>query len=283
MKAMMKVIMKMSSLFSFLRSKKAAEAAARYDPAPPPPLKAVAAAEVICPDLKLKDSLMKRKKLCLLVNLDNTLLDTNDWCDFTRYDKDYFSFSGVQKFYNEGRMINLFDLKIRVKLRPYILSLLDHLESLYDVILYSRRSPAFLDLIRPLIDPEGANNLDLISAEEIWKTDRVKAFLSNPEMVVILDDTEKGWKKYSKNVVKVSPYPYFVKNGNTKKINKSVWESWTELKGDECEEGGELYRISSRLGGIHTMFFQPHFDFQDIRHIIQHLRSKHALDTFLPS
>ncbi|XP_021866774.2 RNA polymerase II C-terminal domain phosphatase-like 4 [Spinacia oleracea] len=271
----------MNSLFSSLRSKNKAEAAAGYHPPPPPPLKAVVA-EVISPNLKLKDSLMQRKKLCLVVNLDNTLLDTIDWCDFTRYDNDYFCFSGVQRFYKQGRMINLFDLKIRVKLRPYILSLLEHLQSLYDVILYSRHSPAFLDLIRPMIDPDGTNNLDLISAEEIWKTDRVKAFLSNPEMVVILDDTEKGWKKYSKNVIKVSLYPYFVKNGNTKKINKSVWESWTEMKGNECEEGGELHRISSRLGGIHTMFFQPHFDFQDVRQIIQNLRSKHALDTFHP-
>ncbi|KAL2944151.1 RNA polymerase II C-terminal domain phosphatase-like 4, partial [Bienertia sinuspersici] len=212
--------------------KKKTEAVACFDSRPLPAV-AVADADEISAAKDYRNSLKEHKKLCLVINLDNVLIDSIDLCDLTGYDVYYFSNSGVQNM----------SLK-------------------YEIVLYSKRSPAYVDHIHKLLDPDGTINLTL------------KFFLSNPDLLVILDDTGKGWdNKYCSNLIKVAPYPYF-NRANMK--NKS----WTKLKGDECEKGGELYRICHRLGSLHTVIYDPNFRLQDARQVIQEFRSNNCLDNF---
>lgn len=224
-----------------------------------------------------RDSLIERKKLCILINFDNTLVDMIDWCDYAKYDREYMGESGVQRDLKEGQLHVLFyPLKSTVKLRPYIRSFLEVLRPSYDIVMYSKHSPKYVDVMRRLLDRDGANYFKMICLQNSNSLSELEPYLSNPEMLIILDDTEKGWEKYSDNLIKVAPYAYFTRV----KMTKPVHLSWTRLKGDECEQGGELYRIRSRLGSIRNIFYRPDYDYQDVRQIMHKMRSNQSIHNF---
>lgn len=233
----------------------------------------------ISADKNYWESLKEQKKLCLVINMDNTLIDSIDWCNETTYDRNYFTHSSVFDSFKEGKLIPLFyPLEITIKLRPYLQSFLKDRRSKYHIVLFTKRSPSYLDVINKLLDLDGANNLTMISLQSPKSTHQLKTFLSNQELLVILDNTKKGWQnKYSRNIIKVDPYAYF----SRVKMNNPFQKSWTEMKGDECELGGELYRISNLLGGLRNVFYDPRYgDFQDIRQLIPKFQRKNPLNLY---
>ncbi|KMS97876.1 hypothetical protein BVRB_5g123060 [Beta vulgaris subsp. vulgaris] len=232
-------------------------------------------------DEVFKNDLISRKKLCVVINIDNTLLDSLRGRDYAWEDHDYLSESGVQRSVRQGIFYASPELDRNIKLRPYIRTFLEKLTLDYDIVLYSRVSPQYLDIMTDVLDRDSvyrkAGCLTSVYEDDDIGKKHLHPILKNREVVCILDCRESGWEKYADNLIKIDPYCYFVTKARANNnLNLHLPKSWIQLKGDECEEGGELYRVLRVLSVAHIFFFKPDSS-HDIRQVIHNLKSQNKL------
>ncbi|KAJ2157169.1 CTD phosphatase Fcp1 [Coemansia sp. RSA 552] len=172
-------------------------------------------------DADTRDSLWDRKKLSLIIDLDQTIVhaattlnpEFEQWLiDNYQGPEDEEAAEGtlpgdIGKFYLPGSPVQYF-----VKMRAGLKQFLGRISELYEMHIYTMGTRPYADAVAALVDPEGRYfNRRILSRDESGSSE-VKSirrlFPVDTSMVAILDDRDDVWE-WSPNLIKVHPFMFF--------------------------------------------------------------------------
>ncbi|XP_050222790.2 RNA polymerase II C-terminal domain phosphatase-like 4 [Mercurialis annua] len=210
--------------------------------------------------------LLKKKKLILVLDLDETLLHTAR----DSVTEDIESLQDVFK-------VKLTDFSCTVKLRPYVLEFLEQASTMFELYVYTNSYQAYAKEIVKLLDPDNKYfNSRLISRDDSTLCGRkdLDIVMGQERTVVILDDRTDVWPNHNGNVIQVQKYEYF-----SPTVGKSKSKSFAERKTDEDIKIMKKYwKILKR---IHHQFFDDEHDHdlgsRDVRDILREVKGETVL------
>ena len=186
-------------------------------------------------DEEAKRRLLASKKLSLVVDLDQTIIHATvdptvgEWKndpDNPNYDavKDVCAFQLV----DDGPVAR--SCWYYIKLRPGLKGFLENISKIYELHIYTMGTRAYAQNIANLIDPErkifGDRILSRDESGSLVAKSLQRLFPVDTKMVVIIDDRGDVWK-WNDNLIKVTPYDFFVGIGD---INSSFLPKKPQLK-----------------------------------------------------
>ena len=194
----------------------------------------VSQAEAGKADEEAKRRLLDSKKLSLVVDLDQTIIHaTVDptvgvWRDDPT-NPNYDAVKGVRSFQLTDDGPGTKGCWYYIKLRPGLEQFLDAIAQCYELHIYTMGTRAYAEEIVKIIDPDrklfGQRILSRDESGSMTAKNLKRLFPVDSKMVVIIDDRGDVWQ-WSPNLVKVSPYDFFVGIGD---INGSFLPKRPEL------------------------------------------------------
>ncbi|RMJ26105.1 hypothetical protein PHISP_03038 [Aspergillus sp. HF37] len=188
-----------------------------------------------------KRRLLTSRKLSLVVDLDQTIIHATvdptvgEWMK----DKDnpnYQALSDVRSFQLAEDGPGMRGCWYYVKLRPGLEDFLRNISEMFELHIYTMGTRAYAQHIAGIIDPDRTLFEDrILSRDEsgsLTAKNLQRLFPVDTKMVVIIDDRGDVWK-WNPNLVKVSPYDFFVGIGD---INSSFLPKKQELKQQELKQ-----------------------------------------------
>ncbi|KAH8426959.1 protein-serine/threonine phosphatase [Aspergillus melleus] len=182
-----------------------------------------------------KRRLLSNRKLSLVVDLDQTIIHATvdptvgEWME----DKDnpnHQALSDVRAFQLVDDGPGMRGCWYYVKLRPGLESFLQNVAELYELHIYTMGTRAYAQHIASIIDPDrnlfGDRILSRDESGSLTAKNLHRLFPVDTKMVVIIDDRGDVWR-WSPNLIKVSPYDFFVGIGD---INSSFLPKKQELE-----------------------------------------------------
>ncbi|KAL1813826.1 hypothetical protein DCAR_0626202 [Daucus carota subsp. sativus] len=171
---------------------------------------------------KFKNLLISRKKLCLILDLDHTLVHST-----YVYNAEVRSFSYL------------------VKLRPFVQEFLKEASKLFEMYIYTLASRGYALGVARILDPDGVYFGSRIIASED-STEKYEKSLDvvpgvDESFVVILDDLVRVWSGYLRNLIVVRRYFFF--------------DPPNRVFRDEHEGSGALSCALKILKEVHTLYF----------------------------
>lgn len=173
-----------------------------------------------------KRRLLASRRLSLVVDLDQTIIHATvdptvgDW----KEDKDnpnYEALKGVRQFQLIDDGPGMRGCWYYIKLRPGLEDFLQNVAELYELHIYTMGTRAYAQNIADIIDPTrklfGDRILSRDESGSLTAKNLQRLFPVDTKMVVIIDDRGDVWR-WSPNLIKVSPYDFFVGIGD---INSS--------------------------------------------------------------
>ncbi|KAF2083771.1 hypothetical protein K490DRAFT_76300 [Saccharata proteae CBS 121410] len=168
-----------------------------------------------------KRRLLSSKKLSLVVDLDCTVIHATvdptvgDWMRDPQ-NPNHGVVQNVRSFELEdgpgGRTCLYY-----IKLRPGLREFLDKISQLYELHIYTMGTRAYAQQIAKIVDPDRRVFGDRILSRDESGSVHVKSlkriFPIDTKMVVIIDDRGDVWN-WSNNLIKVTPYDFFVGIGD---------------------------------------------------------------------
>ncbi|GIJ87755.1 carboxy-terminal domain (CTD) phosphatase [Aspergillus pseudoviridinutans] len=183
-----------------------------------------------------KRRLLANRKLSLVVDLDQTIIHATvdptvgEWME----DKDnpnHEALSDVRAFQLVDDGPGMRGCWYYVKLRPGLESFLQNVSELFELHIYTMGTRAYAQHIAGIIDPDrklfGDRILSRDESGSLTAKNLQRLFPVDTKMVVIIDDRGDVWR-WSPNLIKVSPYDFFVGIGD---INSSFLPKKQELGG----------------------------------------------------
>ncbi|KAG5366599.1 RNA polymerase II subunit A C-terminal domain phosphatase [Yarrowia sp. B02] len=178
--------------------------------------------------------LLKQRKLILVVDLDQTVIHVTVDPTVGEWKKDpsnpnYDAVKDVRVFSLEEMTMVSYDggkpvpqlCYYYVKLRPHLKEFLEVVSEKYELHIYTMATRAYAKAIAEIIDPDGRYFGDrILSRDEsgsLTQKSLQRLFPVDTSMVAIIDDRGDVWK-WSKNLIRVVPYDFFVGIGD---INSS--------------------------------------------------------------
>ncbi|KAE8352580.1 hypothetical protein BDV28DRAFT_134850 [Aspergillus coremiiformis] len=181
-----------------------------------------------------KRRLLSNRKLSLVVDLDQTIIHATvdptvgEWME----DKDnpnHQALSDVRAFQLVDDGPGMRGCWYYVKLRPGLESFLQNVSELFELHIYTMGTRAYAQHIASIIDPDrklfGDRILSRDESGSLTAKNLHRLFPVDTKMVVIIDDRGDVWR-WSPNLIKVSPYDFFVGIGD---INSSFLPKKQEL------------------------------------------------------
>ncbi|KAL2815013.1 hypothetical protein BJX63DRAFT_391226 [Aspergillus granulosus] len=181
-----------------------------------------------------KRRLLAGRKLSLVVDLDQTIIHATvdptvgEWME----DKDnpnHEALSNVRAFQLVDDGPGMRGCWYYVKLRPGLESFLQNISEMYELHIYTMGTRAYAQHIASIIDPDrklfGDRILSRDESGSLTAKNLHRLFPVDTKMVVIIDDRGDVWR-WSPNLIKVSPYDFFVGIGD---INSSFLPKKQEL------------------------------------------------------
>jgi len=182
-----------------------------------------------------KRRLLASKKLSLVVDLDQTIIHATvdptveEW----QNDEDNPNHEAVK----DVRKFKLVDdgpgargCWYYIKLRPGLKEFLENVSKLYELHIYTMGTRLYAQHIATIVDPErkifGDRILSRDESGSLTAKNLQRLFPVDTKMVVIIDDRGDVWK-WSENLIKVTPYDFFVGIGD---INSSFLPKKPELR-----------------------------------------------------
>jgi RNA polymerase II subunit A-like phosphatase len=182
----------------------------------------------------VKRRLLASRRLSLVVDLDQTIIHATvdptvgEW----KEDKDNPNHRAVE----DVRAFQLTDdgpgmrgCWYYIKLRPGLEEFLQKISELYELHIYTMGTRAYAQNIANIIDPDrrlfGDRILSRDESGSLTAKNLQRLFPVDTKMVVIIDDRGDVWK-WNPNLIKVSPYDFFVGIGD---INSSFLPKKQEL------------------------------------------------------
>ncbi|XP_074314903.1 RNA polymerase II C-terminal domain phosphatase-like 4 [Silene latifolia] len=198
------------------------------------------------------ESLLERKKLHLVLDLDHTLIHSREKTKLTLGDK--------QLILNPNLTLpEILNGTYLVKLRPGVDVFLRKVSTMFDLSIFTMGSENYAKLIKNLLEDfdNGVQFREVLSREDcqVSKKKTLDMFLSHERVVVIVDDTDHVWMNSSHNeanLVKIAPYNFFTSRGVSNPCSKleGVDVQFLYQSMDE-----ELARVLAILRSVHDGFY----------------------------
>ena len=186
-------------------------------------------------DEDAKKRLLAARKLSLVVDLDQTIIHAavdptiGEW----QKDKDNPNYDAVK----DVRAFQLLDdgpgmrgCWYYIKLRPGLAEFLEHVSQIYELHVYTMGTRQYAQQIANIVDPEHKFFSDrILSRDEsgsMVAKNLERLFPVDTKMVVIIDDRADVWK-WSANLIRVTPFDFFVGIGD---INSSFLPKKEEIQ-----------------------------------------------------
>lgn len=223
-------------------------------------------------DLK---NLLRSRKLCLVLDLDHTLLNSTRIADISPQEE----YLKTEDSLNDDLRSSLFKLEkmhMLTKLRPFVHTFLKEASSMFEMYIYTMAEKSYALEMARLLDPEEL----YFSSRVISQADCTQRFqkgldvvLGVESAVLILDDTENVWQKHRENLILMERYNFFA--SSLRQFGYSG-ESLSEMKRDESETTGALAVVLKVLRRVHQMFFDPDLGIdvtsRDVRQLLSMIR-----------
>ncbi len=195
----------------------------------------VSQAEATRVEEEAKRRLLASKKLSLVVDLDQTIIHATvdptveEW----QNDEDnpnHAAVKDVKKFKLVDDGPGARGCWYYIKLRPGLEEFLHNVSKIYELHIYTMGTRLYAQNIANIVDPDrkifGDRILSRDESGSLTAKNLQRLFPVDTKMVVIIDDRGDVWK-WSENLVKVTPYDFFVGIGD---INSSFLPKKPELR-----------------------------------------------------
>ncbi|KAI3923045.1 hypothetical protein MKW92_006976 [Papaver armeniacum] len=207
--------------------------------------------------IMFRRSLLRREKLCLVLDLDHTLLHSVKISDVSLDEQDYLNGkSGLITCMKTVGRHSLYNHRGRyTRLRPYVRDFLEQACQKFELYVYTKGERWYAKEVVRLIDPKNDStvrnrkNLDVVLG-------------ANATNTVIIDDTESVWKEHKDNIIRINKFNYFSsRSGGGHRLN---------MDNDELDEDdGALKRMLEVLQRVHEKFFEEFPAKTDVRPVLQ--------------
>lgn len=186
-------------------------------------------------DDEAKRRLLASKKLSLVVDLDQTIIHATVDPTVGDWQKDdnnpnYPAVKDVRSFLLDDDAPGRPGCWYYIKLRPGLEEFLEKISKIYELHIYTMGTRAYAKNIADIIDPEhkifGDRILSRTESGSMTAKNLQRLFPVDTKIVVIIDDRGDVWK-WSPNLIKVTPYDFFVGIGD---INSSFLPKKPALK-----------------------------------------------------
>ncbi|RCV08734.1 hypothetical protein SETIT_1G350800v2 [Setaria italica] len=222
------------------------------------------------------ETLLRARKLTLILDLDHTLLNstgfrqlspTEEINGFTRHARDDPS-AGL--FRLDGRT-----LRMLTKLRPFVRGFLEQASAMFEMHVYTLGGQDYARAVVKLLDPDGVYfGARIVSCDESTRQDMKNLDVvpgAEAVAVVIIDDSDYVWPEHKENLILMDRYLYFA--SSCRQFGYSV-SSLAELRRDEREHDGSLAVMLEVLKRVHRGFFDSVLGghCSDVREVIRAVR-----------
>lgn len=207
------------------------------------------------------EELLGRGKLCLVLDLDHTLLNSATFAEVgpTLHDSlKARAASEAATLPEDQRLLFRIDgIKMWTKLRPGVHKFLQRAARYYQLWIHTNGNRAYADSVVRLLDRGGAIFGDRIIAQGAERVDqmvpdqakRLMQGLDERESItVIVDDSHSVWSQHRHNLVAVERYIYFPSSRASLGLKGP---SLLDANRDECPEQGMLMVALSVLVRVH--------------------------------
>ncbi|KAL2014218.1 hypothetical protein VTN00DRAFT_1743 [Thermoascus crustaceus] len=181
-----------------------------------------------------KRRLLASRKLSLVVDLDQTIIHATvdptvgEWKE-DKNNPNHEAVKDVRAFQLVDDGPGMRGCWYYIKLRPGLEEFLQNVSKLYELHIYTMGTRAYAQNIANIVDPDrkifGDRILSRDESGSLTAKNLQRLFPVDTKMVVIIDDRGDVWK-WSPNLIKVSPYDFFVGIGD---INSSFLPKKPEL------------------------------------------------------
>ncbi|KAK2986747.1 hypothetical protein RJ640_010972 [Escallonia rubra] len=199
---------------------------------------------------RMRDQYMEKlfllKKLILVLDLDHTLLHS-----IVRTEEE-----NLESQTETDGLYSAESIVVLTKLRPGVRAFLKEASNMFELYIFTKACRPYALEMAKLLDPEGVYfdpskvfSREHCDQEALKHLDWVPGRESG---ILILDDTERVWGRFKKNLVPIEKYWFFAsqRDGDTGK-------SLAELNADESDTEGPLAAVLQDLKRIHSRFFDP--------------------------
>ncbi|KAG5103919.1 hypothetical protein JHK82_040889 [Glycine max] len=200
-------------------------------------------------------SLLCRKKLYLVLDLDHTLLNSTHLAHLTSEESHLLNQTDSLRDVSKGSLFKLEHMNMMTKLRPFVRPFLKEASEMFEMYIYTMGDRPYALEMAKLLDPQGEYfNAKVISRDDGTQKHQkgLDVVLGQESAVLILDDTEHAWMKHKDNLILMERYHFF---GSSCRQFGFNCKSLAELKSDENETDGALAKILKVLKQVHCMFF----------------------------
>ncbi|CAO2826015.1 unnamed protein product [Amaranthus hypochondriacus] len=223
-------------------------------------------------------TLLRHKKLYLVLDLDHTLLNSTRLDDLSSEEEYLMSQTDSFKDISKGSLFRLDMIRMMTKLRPFIRTFLQEASNMFEMYIYTMGERHYALNMANLLDPGGLYfNSRVISQADCTQRHQkgLDVVLGVESAVLILDDTEAVWQKHKDNLILMERYHYF--SSSCRQFGFHC-KSLSELKSDENEADGSLATVLGVLKKINGLFFDPEreddFAARDVRQVLKQVRKE---------
>ncbi|KAI3894430.1 hypothetical protein MKW92_002652 [Papaver armeniacum] len=196
-----------------------------------------------------RKAFFERKKLCLVLDLDHTLLHSVRVQDVSAEDQEYLNLRvSSMKDLDGNSLYKHMGCSRYTKIRPHTREFLMEATKNFELFIYTMGGRDYAAEIGRLLDPQGKIfKSRIVSKDDSTKENRKNLdVLSGPNELntIIVDDTKRVWKKNKRNLIWIEKYNYFTEGGHI--LNKDGSD----------DEDVALESVTEILQGVHKKFFE---------------------------
>ena len=217
-----------------------------------------------------------QKKLCLVLDLDHTLLNSSRMGEAT--EGDVALLEGILRREQKMETKSLFPLthiQTWTKVRPYCRKMLDEAKKYFDMHVYTMGERGYAEEMVKLLDPDGSLFGHHVISRSDSTNNSVKdldVLIGSERSVLILDDSPRVWHRHASNVLQVERYHFFP--SSLAQFNMGG-KALLHRQADEFAGNGPLFSILAVLKEIHADYFShAHPEMVDVRDILRAKKRK---------
>ncbi|PVH67114.1 hypothetical protein PAHAL_1G430700 [Panicum hallii] len=221
-------------------------------------------------------TLLRTRKLTLILDLDHTLLNSTGINDFSPMEERNGFTSNTMGDPGMGLFrLDTYGVPVLTKLRPFARGFLEQASAMFEMHVYTLAGRDYARAAVQLLDPDGVYfGARIVSSAESSRWDMKSLDVvpgTEVVAVVILDDSDAVWPGHQDNRILMDRYHYFA--STCRKFGYNM-NSMAELSRDEREHDGSLAVVLEVLKRVHEGFFDSVLDghFSDVREVIREVR-----------
>ncbi|KAH0932039.1 LOW QUALITY PROTEIN: hypothetical protein HID58_009156 [Brassica napus] len=214
-------------------------------------------------DMKM---LQSQRKLCLVLDLDHTLLNSTVLRDLRPEEEYLKSLTHSLEDVSGGDLFMLEFMHMMTKLRPFVHSFLKEASKMFVLYIYTMGDRPYARQMAKLLDPKGEYFGErIISRDDGTTSKSLDVVLGQEKAVLILDDTENAWPSHKDNLIVIERYHFFA--SSCKQFDHR-FQSLSQLKSDESEPDGALATVLKVLKQTHSLFFEVRWAIREKKFVV---------------